>query len=198
MVALGPERDSTEDIVDAIAESALAAFELLMREHGAVAPPTVHIFVEEFPSFYVGFAATRAFYRGEDAASAIARLGLLPASMVADRVLVCWENEDLYAALKGPGSYQNAVMILDARLDGTQTLRWHPFTSQWGPDSELGFPTVLPRWSSPHRTKGQALPAPIRAILHTWRFEAGNHEFGTTVDRLQHEGYRINFRTLDG
>lgn len=183
---------SMDDIAEAVAKSALSTFEQLMREHGTVAPPMVHVLVEELPNIYAGFAATRQFYRGEDAATAIAGLGSFPASMVADRVLVCWENSDLNTALKGPGNYQTAVMILEVDMGGTQSLRWHPFSCQRGPDSELGIPTVLPQWSRPHRTGGKALPGPVRALLRTWQAETLECEFAATIDRLEREGYRIS------
>ena len=114
--------------------------------------------------------------------------------MVADRVLVCWESADLlYGPQRYPATTRPAVTILEVDMDGTQALRWHPFSCVRGPDSDLGIPTVIPHWSRPHRTGGKALPGPVQALVQTWQANAMNCEFEATIERLEREGYRLRF-----
>jgi hypothetical protein len=50
-----------------------------------------------------GYISVRPYYNGPDAASAIARLGELPAAIAATRVVIVWEHEDLMVSL-GPAA----------------------------------------------------------------------------------------------
>ncbi|GGJ89736.1 hypothetical protein GCM10010123_19420 [Pilimelia anulata] len=183
-----PEHPMASQLRRVVLETA----EQVMREAGAVPPPTVHIFIDTMDPPYAGYVTSRQFRRGADAAAAIARLGELPASMYATRLLVAWEHADLMTALQAPGEvFPTAIVTVEATFDG-HVLHWHPYDFAWGPTGSLGVPTVQPTWRPTLVRRDGGLPEPIRAALERWRDLDGG-DFEPTVLALQRDGYRLNF-----
>jgi hypothetical protein len=96
--------DIVEDLPAILLDVAAAA----LRQTGFYPRPQVHMFAEDLASPYIGYIVCRPFYRGEDAVTAIAGLGLLPSVMGLTRLLVVWEDRDLRTALEMPRSAEAA------------------------------------------------------------------------------------------
>ena len=90
--------------VDAVAaeieQAVCDALDGLLRASGAVQPPMVHMFSEGRVPVYVGCVSCRRFRAGEDAYRAVGKLGHLPGTVEATRLLVTWEAQDLNVALQ--------------------------------------------------------------------------------------------------
>ncbi|MBQ0829385.1 hypothetical protein [Streptomyces tagetis] len=182
------------DLVETLSDVILKSSETVLRTHGACPRPQVHILAEDMDQPYVGFVTCRLFYRGADAASALAGLGLFPSVLMATRVLVVWEDCDLRTALESPGdSFATGVVILDAGLD-EHTLNWHPFDVEVGGTSPHGIPTVIPRWGTTAHYKNVRLPAPVAELLGVWR-EFRQEDIQETAIRLQEAGYEFDMVT---
>jgi hypothetical protein len=184
------EQEAEHPAAKWVAAAVKEAAEKLMIEAGSMPLPTAHMFMDDQPSPYVGYVATRPFYRGKDASAAIGRLGALPAALYATRLVLTWEHADLYTALEMPGDvFPTALALVEATLT-THTLTWHPFALRWGDVGSLGVPTAIPTWApwSKHR-EGQ-LPAPINAALNDWRRLKGG-EIGATITKLQREKFVV-------
>jgi hypothetical protein len=156
---------------DQLDELSVTVADAMLREAGWLPPPTVHILVDDLDPPYVGKLTCRRFYRGDDARTAVAGLGVLPLMVNATRLIVTWEHEDLCMALKVPsaGGFDNAIVVLEADRS-RHTLRWHPMTLDIGPPAAAtGLPTVLPRWGRPVRYPGAPLPQPVEELLAHWR-----------------------------
>jgi hypothetical protein len=164
----------------------------MLRDHGLVPPPTVHILVEDMTPAYAAYITSREFYPGSDAAVAIAELGVLPSVLMATHLVVTWEYADVYRALETPdGPFLEALAVLEASMSG-HTLRWHPFQIHPGPHNRDGALTVLPTWGEPVRYPNAPLPGPIERLLRIWReWRAG--DLNQTVISLQQAGYGVRF-----
>jgi hypothetical protein len=185
------------DIVDALSEAILKASEAELRATGLCPRPQVHILAEDMDRPYLGYLVCRDFYRGTDAASAIAALGLLPSVLAATRLLVVWEDRDLRTALElPPGSSTNAIVLLDAHFD-RHTLRWHPFDVAVSGTDRHGRPTISLTWRAPARYENVALLEPISALLEVWR-ELRTDDLQKTAIELQRAGYELNWATPIG
>ncbi|GAA4821220.1 hypothetical protein [Streptomyces ziwulingensis] len=179
------------DLVETLSRVLLDTSETLLREQGACPRPQVHVVAEDMEQPYVGFVTCRLFYRGADAAAALANLGLFPSVFRATRLLVVWEDCDLRTALELPGeSFPTGVVILDAGLD-RHTLNWHPFDIEIGGTSPHGIPTVVPHWGTPARYENVRLLAPIEELLRLWR-EFRTEDIQETVTELQEAGYEFS------
>ncbi|MER7009465.1 hypothetical protein ABT297_41350 [Dactylosporangium sp. NPDC000555] len=183
--------DPVEHPVAAIvADAAVATADRLMREAGMMPLPTAHMFMDDVDPPYVGYVATRPFYRGADAAEAIGRLGELPAALYATRLLLVWEHADLYTALQMPGeTFPTALVTVEATLSA-HTLIWRPFTFTWGPAGSLGTPTVLPAWGTPVTYRSGALPTPVGAAIDRWR-RLGSGEIEAVTAALQRAQFQV-------
>jgi hypothetical protein len=163
-------------------------------------PPTVHLLPEGLDPPYVGYLTCRPFYRGRDAALAIALLGLLPAALAATRLVVTWENEDLCTALELPRSsgFPNAVIVVDAHRHG-HTLRWHPARLRINAPGRAGPPTVTPEWGPVHRDRDVELPGPVAELLEVWRSPRSWSEVELVglYARLETAGYRMRWIQRD-
>lgn len=176
--------------------------EQLLRDHGLVQPPTVHMLMEGTALPYRGFITSRPFRRGSDAELAIAGLGLLPSVLKATTVVITWEHADLCTALNVPGDrgFPTALAVVDASLDAQEfgataprhALRLYPFDLQVGPLNRDGVPTGIPRWYRPEHYRDAALPAPIVRLLELWRAQQ-DHDLEATVAELRQWGYRIRW-----
>jgi hypothetical protein len=120
--------------VDRLAESAVATTDAMLRESGFVQPPTVHLLIDSLNPPYLGFLTCREFYRGRDAAAAIAAMGLMGSMLSASRLVVTWENADLCTALQLPGEdgFPAGIVVVDADRRG-HVVRWHPMRMHIGP-----------------------------------------------------------------
>ena len=179
------------DLVETLSHVILESSEALLRDHGACPRPQVHILAEDMDQPYVGFVTCRLFYRGADAASALAGLGLFPSVLMATRLLVVWEDCDLRTALELPGGpFPTGVVILDAGHD-QHALNWHPFDIEVGGTSPHGIPTVTPHWGTPSRYEDVQLLAPIEELLTVWR-EFRHEDIQETAIKLQEAGYEFS------
>ncbi|MFD5025791.1 hypothetical protein [Streptomyces sp. NPDC058373] len=182
------------DLVETLSNVILESSEAVLRAHGACPRPQVHILAEDMDQPYVGFVTCRLFYRGADAASALAGLGLFPSVLMATRLLVVWEDCDLRTALELPGdSFATGMVILDAGLD-QHTLNWHPFDVEVGGTSPHGIPTVIPHWGTPARYEKVQLLAPVAELLEVWR-EFRHEDIQETAIKLQEAGYEFDMVT---
>lgn len=176
--------------------------EQMLRDHGLVQPPVVHMFVEGATPPYLGFITSRPFRRGSDAEMAIAALGLLPSVVKATTVVITWEHADLCTALNVPGDrgFPTALAVLEASLDAERfgdtaprhTVSWYPFDLQLGPLNRDGVPTGIPRWHQVEHYPDAVLPAPIMQLLELWR-ALQDHDLEATVAELRQWGYRIRW-----
>ena len=158
------------DVVEAITRASVESADEGLRVGGWCPPPTAHMLSCHLASPYIGSVTTRPFYRGADAAAAVAALGRLPSLLCATQLVVVWEYADLCVALELPNADRapNALVVVDADLDG-HLLGWHPFEFRTGPISPQGLPTATPEWSEPASYSGTPLPAPMAELLAVWR-----------------------------
>jgi hypothetical protein len=186
--------------VDRIAEAAVGAADALLREAGALQPPTVHMLSTELSPAYVGYLRSRAFYRGQDAAVAVAALGVLPSALGASRLVLAWEHADLCTALELPGAdgFPAGMVVVDAGRT-THTLRWHPMRLHLGPVSGDGVQTVIPEWGAERRFENAALPEPIADLLAVWRRPRDwpESELLKTYTSLEVAGYEMRWITRE-
>ncbi len=164
----------------------------MLRDHGLVQPPTVHILMEDMTPAYAAYVRSRPFHRGPDAATAIAELGLLPSVLQATHLAVTWEYADMHKALEAPGEVSDmALAVLEASLVG-HTLRLHPFglrADAWDRDRVTA---VSVEWGPPARYPDAPLPEPIQRLLRAWRdWRPG--DLNETVISLRRSGYGVEF-----
>ncbi len=177
-------------VVDVIEEAARDAAGQLLRESGSVEPPMVHILIEGGTPDYAGYISSRPYYRGADAAAAIAGMGALPSALRATHLVVIWENADVYTALEAPGGpFEEALAVLEVSMAG-HTLRWHPFELRIGPFNEAGAPTADPEWGQTARYPNGPLPEPIEGLVRLWR-QWRPAEVTQLADSLRQAGYQV-------
>ncbi|MDX3191240.1 hypothetical protein PV458_22760 [Streptomyces sp. MN03-5084-2B] len=189
------------DIADELPAILLDAAAAALRQTGIYPRPQVHMFAEDMENPYIGYIVCRPFYRGDDAVTAIAGLGLLPSVMGLTRLLVLWEDRDLRTALEMPGSAEAAtgMSLLDARPDG-HTLRWHPFEAEPTGVAQHGpyqVQTVNPRWRKPARFEDVPLLRPISDLLAIWR-ELRRDDIQRTAIGLEKAGYEMHWISRHG
>ena len=178
------------DLVDGIEEAARGALDDLLRETGGVHPPTVHILAEDMEQPYVGWLTCRPFYRGADAAAAIAELGELPSVLAATRLVVTWEAQGLNVALDMPPDPENsALVVLDATLTD-QAINWYPLQLRPGGRGERAV--VVAEWGVPVQLRGAPLPGPIAELVAVWRAWR-DADLEATVLRLERAGHRMRW-----
>ncbi|TDB88012.1 hypothetical protein E1264_12890 [Actinomadura sp. KC216] len=161
---------------------------------GAIPRPQVHMLAEDMEHSYIGFVICRMFYRGQDAATAIGDLGILPSVMKMTRLMILWENLDLSTALdQVTGPSPRALMLVDAQLS-RHTLHKHLFDPVPTGQVVDGVATVSLRWETPQRSENAPLPDPITRLLRTWR-ELREDDIQQTAIALQRSGYELNWAT---
>ncbi|MGQ0480974.1 MAG: hypothetical protein ACT4O0_08105 [Pseudonocardia sp.] len=184
--------------VERLDEIAVATADATLRENGFVQPPTVHLLSAELDPPYVGYLTCRPFYRGTDAATAIARLGVLPSALGASRLVLTWENADLCTALELPGAdgFPPGVVVVDAGRDG-HVVRWHPMRLHVGRPGPDRFAPVSPEWGRVQRLPEAALPEPIAELLAVWRTarEWPDVEIVHVCASLEGAGYQMRWIT---
>jgi len=176
-------------VVPAIEQAVCDALDGLLRTTGAVQPPMVHMFSEGRGPDYVGCVTCRRFVAGEDAYRAVGKLGHLPGTVEATRLLVTWEAQDLNAALQLPVDPDgSALVVLDAAMGG-QVLRWYPlYLSR----ARQGHPALIPGWGPVQTLTDPPLPQPIVRLLAVWRLARGG-DGDAQARELEAEGYRISW-----
>ena len=179
--------------VDAVAaeieQAVCDALDGLLRATGAVQPPMVHMFSEGRVPVYVGCVSCRRFVAGEDAYRAVGKLGHLPGTVEATRLLVTWEAQDLNVALQLPVDPDgSALVVLDASLGG-QVLRWYPLCVSRARPGHLG---LIPRWGPAQTLTDPSLPHPVVRLLAVWRLARGG-DGDAQARELEAEGYRISW-----
>jgi hypothetical protein len=179
--------------VERLDRAAVVTAESSLRRTGAVMPVTVHVLAERADPSYVGFLVCRRFEPGMDAEVGVASMGVLPAVLDADRVVVCWEHVELAAALEVPGAYAlpPGLVVLDARRTGHE-VRFHPLRLRPNEDSD---DVVDPRWGPVRRVVDGELPRPITRLLRTWRTERGwsPTEVTRAISSLDFAGYALGW-----
>jgi hypothetical protein len=120
-------------------------------------------------------------------------MGVLPAALGADRVVVCWEHTDLSIALEVPGAHAlpPGLIVLDAaRVD--HEVRFHSLRLAAPADETCTLPVVVPEWGLVSRGVGCALPEPVWRLLRIWRTQPlSNADRVRTLAVLERAGYRM-------
>jgi hypothetical protein len=184
--------DRVSEIADSLIGALLRSSEEALRQIGEIPLPQVHILAEDMKQAYFGYLQCRPFYRGADAASAIATLGYLPAVLAATRLVVLWEDADIRTALELPGEgFARGIVALDARFDG-HTLHWHPFDVEVGRPRADGKSAVV-RMRRPEQYEDVELLAPVAELVRIWRESRPGEadDIRRVVAELQEAGYRL-------
>lgn len=180
------------DIVEHLPRILLEAADEQMRADGSSPRPQVHFLAEDMDVSYLGYIVCRRFYRGADAAEALADLGVVPSLVKATRLFLLWDDHDLRTALEIQGEKPvPGLVIVDARLTG-HTLHWHPFTARIEPARRRNAHTIVVTWNKPARYSDVPLPAPIENLLEIWR-ELRDDDLRSTAIRLEKAGYEFNW-----
>lgn len=184
--------------VDRLDELAVDVAEQVMRESGQLQPPAVHLLLDELTQPYLGYVTCRPFYRGEDAAEAVSAMGLVASMVGATRLVVTWENADMWAALRHSAAdiAARAVVVVDAvRAGHDHTLRWHPMRLHEGPLSAGGVPTCRPEWGRASHQHRARLVAPIAELLAVWRAPQvwADDELVATYTDMEISGYSMRW-----
>lgn len=186
-------------VVDALADAAVLAAEVLLRQTGAHQPPTLHLLAEDLAQPYLGYLSCRPFRPGADADDAVSLLGWLPSTLAATRLVLTWDDNDLSdaLALAVPDPSTDNMVVLDATLTG-HTLRYHPYRARPGALTPDGRQTRIPTWGTPRRWYPDGpLPPPVATLLEIWRAPHGGNA-GQTVPILEALGYRMHWATRHG
>lgn len=184
------DTDDIEGVVRAVEESiVIASTDIIMV--GVNPRPQVHLFFDDQDQPYVGYVVCRFYRRGTDAAAAIAGMGRVPGILLANRVIVAWEEADLRASLDGPGDHPTALVTTHATLTD-HVLTWRPFDAEFGSVGRAGVPTCHPRWGAVSQHTDVGLPQPIDALLAEWRsFRSG--DINATLLEMERQGYELHF-----
>jgi len=184
-----------QEWVDRLDAMAVDVNDHMLRETGFVQQPTVHLLLDELAPPYLGYVTCRQFHRGEDAARAVAGLGLFGSMFGASRVVATWEYCDLAVALEKPDAHAAplGVVVLDATRSG-HTVRWHPMRLHAGPVVG-GVPTGIPEWGEPRRHERGDLPGPVEALLNVWRMPnpMSDQEIAEACKAMEEGGYKVRF-----
>jgi len=182
---------TADELVTAIGDALRAGMDAELRATGGVLAPTVHLLTEDLDQPYVGSVTCRPFHRGEDAATAITELGVLPSVLSVTRLVVGYEAQDLNVAVEASTDPDRCgLVVLDAALTGGHELLWCPLRVR---DGEAGEDAVLvAAWGEPVRLREPPLPRPIAALLAVWR-EQADADLNNTVIRLESSGHRVHW-----
>lgn len=181
------------ELLDVLAETLVGSAETVLREHGYCPVPTVHMVAKDMDPPYLGMLTCRPFYRGADAAEAVAAMGALPAGLWATHLLVVWEHSDLCTALEVRGdAFPSGIVVLEATIS-EHTVRWYPYATRFGAVGASGMPVVLPQWGTPVRHPGAVLPEPITRLLVSWRDWTDADDLAERAAGLERAGYRLRW-----
>lgn len=166
-----PRRSRLDEWVAHIERATVADMDATLRESGFVHPPAVYLLTEDLHPPLVGSLTCRQFYRGSDAEVAVAGMGVLPAALAAERLVVSWEHADLCTALELSGPAQGfppGVVVIDADRD-IHVVNWHPMRIHVGERESAEPPTFIPEWGPATREIGGGLPIAVQRLLEVWR-----------------------------
>jgi hypothetical protein len=183
---------TVDPMLGVVEEACLAGAEAALRYGGFVPEPQVHMFIDDWEQPYVGYVISRPYHRGSDAAEAIVGLGAAPAAIKATRLLIAWEEADLWTSLCGPADYPTGFAVVVATRR-THVLHWHPFTLHVDGRRKLqqsGLPTVHPEWAEWGSVPTAELPVVIVGLIDRWRSLAGEPEI--VYQELRRAGYRLS------
>jgi len=179
-----------DELVRRMVETLHRGVDDLLRRAGVVLPPTVYVFAEDLDPPFVCSVQCRRFYRGADAAAAVAELGELPSALAATRLLVAWEEQDLKLALGLPADPDTTALVaLDATLTD-RTLHRRPFRLAGAVGG--ASPGLVPERGELQRLVDPALPGPVARLLAVWQ-QWRNEDLNDTVIRLQTAGHRVGW-----
>lgn len=170
------------EMVDRIAESAVAGADELLRAGAGLPLPTVHILCADLEGPYVGYLTCRASAAGRDSASAVGLLGRLPAVVAATHLVIVWEYASLHAQLEPSGGQGPTGLVAVEASMTTHAVRWHPFQVapgrvEWGPSG---------------RYLEAILPLPVEDLLSMWRGGIDDDVAGT-VEMMARAGYLVRW-----
>lgn len=166
-----------------------AVMEACWRLHlGSCPPPKVYMFIDDWDPPVVSAISTRPYYRGADAAAAIAHLGAMPASIMATRLLLVWDEYDLRTSLYGDGDHARGLVAVHATFTG-HLLHWYPYTLAIE-DPERGLSSIQITWDEPLAHPDAPLPDPILRILQCWH-QLAEPDPQVVIPRLEAEGYVV-------
>lgn len=182
-----------DEWVERLDHAAVTTADSSLRRSGIPLPPILHLLSGRGDPPYVGSLVCRAFEPGVDAEVAVAAMGVLPAVLGADRVVVCWERVDLAAAFEVPGALglSPGLVVLDASRDAHE-VRFHPVRLRAGSDDGGGSPLVVPEWGPICRSSRAVLPEPVGRLLLIWRTQQiPVAERARVLTSLEQAGYRL-------
>lgn len=218
--APGRARSGLGEFTDRLAGALVGAAEELLRTHGLCPPPAVHLLRADANPPYLGMLTCRPFYRGADAATAVASMSALATAAGATDLVLVWEHCDMCTALELPReSFPSGIVVVEASLRETSPDRggsvgaadpagggargghvvgWYPYLTRFGPPGPSGMPTVDPEWGTPQRVPGGWLPEPVAELLSTWRTTITDQLDGAgradgVAARMEAAGYRIRW-----
>lgn len=162
--------------VDRLDEMAVEVTDAQVRAGLGVQPPTVRALVDGLDPPFVGQLGCRPFYRGADAHTAVAVMGLYGSMLGACRLLVTYEHADMALAWEDPAaaSAPTGLVVVDAARDpgldpaGGHTIRWHPVLFTEAPLVD-GRTSMLAHWGPPAHYPGGRLPPAVAQLLAVWR-----------------------------
>lgn len=188
--------------VDQLDDMAVEITDAMLRAAGSVQAPTVRVLIDGLAPAFVGQLGCRPFYRGQDAHTAVAVMGLFGSMLDASRLLISYEHSDMALAWQDPGAEDapTGVVVVDAARDprrdpdGGHTIRWHPVRYTMSTDSQ-GRPSVLPTWGPPARYPGGRLPAAVAQLLAVWREprQWADEEFLRVLAGWEQTGYTMRW-----
>ncbi|MEV0538390.1 hypothetical protein [Nocardia salmonicida] len=165
-----------------------------MLSNGFAPRPQVHIFDRTRAQPVVGYVVSRFYSQGDDAASAIANLGVLAAALCATDLIVFWEESDLRTSIHGAhptADYPTGLVTLRVTHEGHDQT-WRPFSNRVLGYQQNGLPIVQPLWGTVATESGGDIPFPIQGLLGRWRATTGHTEGADALlDMAEDEGYEI-------
>ena len=133
---------------------------------------------------YAGFIMSR-FRRGDDAAVAVAGMGLLPAAIAATHLVIIFELADMGIALELPGQHPLGLVVVVASAT-EHTVRWHPIITD-------PARTTWAEWGPPSHHPGGGLPSAVATLLALWRRGLIEPDVSAVATRLRYDGYFVGF-----
>ncbi|MEU6582118.1 hypothetical protein [Nocardia sp. NPDC046763] len=142
-----------------------------MLSSGFAPRPQVYVLDRTRTQPVLGYVVSRFYEQGDDAASAIANLGVLAAALRGTDLIVFWEESDLRTSIRGAhpsAGYPMGLVTLQITEEG-HDLTWRPFGIHALGYQQNGLPAVQPVWGAVARESGGDLPLPIQGLLGSRR-----------------------------
>lgn len=185
------------EAMQAVAESAFVAATEVLLTRGLAPAPEVFVFNRLDSQPLVGSITCRPFYRGNDAATAIAHLGEIAAAVAGTDLLAFWEEFDLRTALWGPSAEHPNGFVLLHVSDWGHDVTWFPFESTIQGWDSTGLPRVqIDRGEPSGPARDAVLPAPMHQLCERWRkgmVSLSLQASRSTITQAARDGYDIAF-----